>query len=82
MGISTSLFADRCESASNIEAIGVRAKIVATALQMGELDRWRTGDGLDDRVFEVAATCSATHTADGLEVRGFDEALGERPNES
>ena len=81
VGISTKLFAERCDPASDIGAVGVRAMIVATALQMGALEKWRKGDGLDDRVFEVAATCSITRTADGLDVTDFDEALGERLDE-
>jgi hypothetical protein len=80
IGISATAFADRCDSASNIEAIAVRAMIVATELQMGALDKWRKDDGLDDRVFEVAATCSITRSADGLDVTDFDETLGERPD--
>jgi len=80
VGISTKLFADRCDPASDIGAIGVRAMIVATALKMGALDEWRKNDGLDDRVFEVAATCLITRTADGLDVRDFNEALGLRPD--
>ena len=72
---------DRCDSASNIEAIAVRAMIVATELQMGTLDKWRKDGGLDDRVFEVAATCSIMRSADGLDVRDFNDALGVRPDE-
>jgi hypothetical protein len=34
------------------------------------------GHGLDDRVFEVAATCSITCTADGFDLTGSDEASG------
>ena len=37
--------------------------------------------GLDDRVYEVAAACSITRRADGLDLKDFDEAFGERPNE-
>jgi hypothetical protein len=81
VGISASLFADRCDPASDIAAIGVRAMIIAAALQVGALDKWRKDDGLDDRVFEFAATCSITRTADGLDVRDFNEALGARPDE-
>ena len=82
MGISPALFADRCDPASNVAAVGIRAMIVEAALQAGALDRWRRDDSLDDMVFEVAATCSITRTADGLDLGDFDEALGERPNES
>ena len=81
VGLSARLFADRCDPTSDIGAIGVRAMIVATALQMGALEKWRKGDGLDDRVFEVAPTCSITRTADGLDVTDFDGALGVRPDE-
>jgi hypothetical protein len=49
---------------------------------MGALDKWRKGDGLDDRVFELAATRSIARTADGLDVTDFDGVLGERPEES
>ena len=55
--------------------------IVATELQLAALDKWRKDDGLDDRVFEVAATCLISRTADGLDVTGFDDALGQRPGE-
>ena len=80
MGISASLFADRCDPASDIAAIGVRAMIIAAALQVGALDKWRKDDGLDDWVFEVAAACSITLTADGFDLRDFNEALGVRPD--
>jgi hypothetical protein len=55
--------------------------MVATELQMGALDKWWKDDGLDDKVFEGAATCSITRTAGGLDLTGFDEALEQRPGE-
>jgi hypothetical protein len=54
--------------------------ILEAALQAGALEKWRKADGLDDRVFEVAATCSITLTADGFDLRDFNEALGVRPD--
>lgn len=82
MGISPALFADRCDPASNVAAVGIRAMIVEGALQAGALDRWWKDDSLDDRVFEVAATCSITRTAAGFDLRDFDEALRDRPDEA
>jgi hypothetical protein len=82
VGISTKLFADRCDPFSEVMAVGVRAMIVEAALQAGALDKWRKNDGLDDTVFEVAATCLITRTADGVDVRHFNEALGLRPDET
>jgi hypothetical protein len=52
--------------------------IVEAALQAGALEKWRKGGGLEARVFEVAATRSITRTADGFDLRDFDEVLGER----
>ena len=77
VGISPAVFADSCDHASNVAAVGIRAMIVEAALQAGALDRWGKDDGLDDRVFEVAATCSITRTADGFDIGDFDEGLGE-----
>jgi hypothetical protein len=82
VGVSTTLFADRCDPASDVRAVGVRAMIVGAAVQAGVLDKWRKDDGLDDKVFEVAATCSITLMPDGLDLRDFNEALGLRPDES
>jgi hypothetical protein len=81
VGICTTVFADRCDPASDVRAVGVRAMILEVALQAGVLDKWRKDDGLDDRVFEFAATCSITRTADGFDLRDFNEALGVRPDE-
>ena len=81
MGVSTTLFADRCDPASDVRAVGVRAMIVEAALQAGVLEKWRKDDSLDDRVFEVAATCSITLTADDFDLRAFNEALGLSPDE-
>jgi hypothetical protein len=81
VGICTKVFADRCDPASDVTAVGARAMIVEAALQAGALEKWRKGDGLEDRVFEVAATCAITRTADGFNLRDFDEVLGERPDE-
>jgi hypothetical protein len=55
--------------------------IVEAALQAGVLEKWRKDDSLDDRVFEVAATCSITLTADDFDLRAFNEALGLSPDE-
>jgi len=75
VGISPGLFAHRCDPASNVAAVGIRSMIVEAALQAGALDRWRKDDSLDDRVFEVAATCSITHTADGFDLRDFRQYI-------
>ena len=80
VGVSTTLFADRCDPASDVRAVGVRAMIVEAALHAGVLDKWRKDDTLDETVFEVAATCSITLTADGFDLRDFNEALGVRPD--
>jgi hypothetical protein len=55
--------------------------IVATELQKGSIGQMVEDGGLDDRVYEVAAACSITRRADGLDLKDFDEAFGERPNE-
>ena len=77
-GICTSLFAERCDPSSNIAAVGIRAMVVEVALQAGVLDKWRLeGDGLDRRVYEVAATYPLT--LEGLDLADFVQALEQRP---
>jgi len=77
-GISATLFADRCDPASNLAAVGTRAMLVEVALKAGLLDKWRLeGDRLDKRVYEVAALYPLS--LEGLDLGDCVQALEQRP---
>jgi hypothetical protein len=55
-GIDSKLFAERCSPDANVQAVFVRTSLIRALLQQGLLDKWREGDHLHDKVFELAAT--------------------------
>ena len=78
IGISTTLYAERCDTYSNIAAVGARAMVVEVALRAGMLDKWRLEDDrLHKKVYEVAATYP--FTLEGLDLGDFVETLEQRP---
>ena len=54
--VSVRLLASLCDVNANVQAVSFRAMLVGVLLEQGRLDRWRDGNSLRDRVFEVAAT--------------------------
>ena len=72
----------RAPTSRKEEAIGVSAMIIAAALEMAALDKWRKDDSSTPKVFEGAAPCSITLTAEGFDLRDFNEALEVQPDES
>src|SRR5450432_1609388 len=53
--VNVKLLADLCAPNANILAVYFRATLITALLQQGQLDRWRDGNSLLERVFEVAA---------------------------
>ena len=74
-GISCRVLAEQCDVHSNVVAVFFRATLVQLFLQQGLLDGWRDGDGLGDRVFEVAATFRLPRGLTDVDTAGFSAAL-------
>jgi hypothetical protein len=53
--VSEKLLAGLCDSNADVLAVWFRATLVEILLQQGRLDRWREGNSLHVKVFEVAA---------------------------
>jgi hypothetical protein len=53
--VSLKLLSGLCDSNADVMAGWFRATLVETLLQQGRLDRWREGNSLRGKVFEVAA---------------------------
>ena len=54
--VSLKLLAGLCDPHANVLAVWFRAMLIETLLGEGRLDRWRQGNSLTDRVFEVTAS--------------------------
>lgn len=67
--VNMKLLADLCAPKADVLAVYFRATLIDALLQQGRLDRWREGNGLVERVFEVAATFSLPQ---GLESANLD----------
>ena len=67
--VSLKLLAGLCDVNANVLAVWFRAALVEILLQQGGLDRWREGNSLRDKVFEVAASFPLPR---GLENADFD----------
>jgi hypothetical protein len=55
-GVNVKLLSDLCAPNANILAVYFRATLITALLQQGQIDRWRDGNSLLERVFEVAAS--------------------------
>jgi hypothetical protein len=76
VGISSKLFAERCDPSSDVHAVSIRAFVVAAALQAGLLEEWRKGGKLADKVFEVATTYPLAFQPEmGYDLQEFIRAL-------
>jgi hypothetical protein len=53
--VSLKLLAGLCASNADVLAVWFRATLVETLAQQGRLSRWREGNSLSGKVFEVAA---------------------------
>jgi hypothetical protein len=54
--VSLKLIAEFCSSQANVLAVCFRAMLIETLVRQGRLDRWRQGNSLADRVFEITAS--------------------------
>ena len=54
--VSLKLLAGLCDPHANVLAVSFRAMLIASLLRQGRLGRWRQGDSLTDRVFEITAS--------------------------
>ena len=54
--VSLKLLAGLCDPHANVLAVWFRAALIETLHREGRLDRWRQGDSLTERVFEITAS--------------------------
>src|SRR6266849_4262404 len=54
--VSLKLLAGLCDPHANVLAVWFRATLIEALLREGRLDRWRQGDSLTDRVFEITGS--------------------------
>jgi len=54
--VSLKLLAGLCDPHANVLAVSFRAMLIEILLRQGRLGRWRQGDSLTDRVFEITAS--------------------------
>ena len=73
--VSMKLLAGQCDINANVLAVSFRAMLVGTLLRQGRLDRWREGNGLHERVFEVAANFPLPNGLENADVDAFLAAL-------
>jgi hypothetical protein len=73
--VSLKLLAGLCDANANVLAVWFRATFVDALLQQGRLDRWREGNSLRDRVFEVAASFPLPRGQENADLDAFVAAL-------
>jgi hypothetical protein len=73
--VSLKLLASLCDPNANVLAVWFRAALVEILLQQGRLDRWREGDSLRDKVFEVAASFPLPRGLENADLDAFVAAL-------
>ena len=77
--VSLKLLAGLCDANANVLAVWFRATLVDVLLQQGRLDRWREGNSLRDRVFEVAASFPLRRGQENADLDAFVAALEHVP---
>ena len=73
--VNVKLLASLCNPNADVLAVWFRATLVETLLQQGQLDRWREGNSLRERVFEVAAGFPFPQMPGKVDVGGLVAAL-------
>jgi|HubBroStandDraft_4_1064222.scaffolds.fasta_scaffold563484_2 hypothetical protein len=76
--VNIKLLADRCSPNANVPAVFVRAALIDALLQQGRLDRWREGNGLVEKVFEVAATFALPRGLENVDLNALVAAMRAR----
>ena len=73
--VSLKLLAGLCDPNANVLAVSFRAMLVEILLRQGRLDRWREGNSLRDKVFEVAASFPLPRGLENADLDAFVFAL-------
>ena len=74
-GFNIKLLADMCSPNANTLAVYFRATLIMLLQAQGLLDRWRDGNSLQDRVFEVAASFPLPQGPGNVNPNAFVAAL-------
>ena len=69
------LLAGVCIANANVLAVFLRVTLIGALMQQKESDRWREGNGLRDKVFEVAATWPLPRGVENADLPAFVAAL-------
>jgi len=73
--VNMKLLTRLCSPNSNILAVYFRATLIEALLQQGRLDRLRKGEGLVERVFEVAATFALPRGPESVNLNALAAAM-------
>jgi hypothetical protein len=73
--VSLNLFAGLCDANANVLAVWFRATLVKALLQQGQLEGWREGASLREKVFEVAASFPLPQGPESFDPDAFIAAL-------
>jgi len=73
--VDIKLLVDLCAPNANVLAVSFRAMLITLLLHQGRLDRWRDGNSLLERVFEVAANFPLPQGLENADVDAFIAAL-------
>jgi hypothetical protein len=73
--VSLKLLAGLCDPHANVLAVSSRAMLIEILLREGRLDRWRQGDSLTERVFEITASFPLPHGPEKFDLDALVAAL-------
>jgi hypothetical protein len=74
-GVDIKLLAGLCDKDADVLAVWFRATLITALLKQRRLDRWREGDSLRARVFELAASFPLPQGVEHADYNGFIAAI-------